>query len=222
VATEPQLTLDTLQRVRYQGDECLIDIEVEARPKTDIGHRLYMYATRAHIVHQLPVYSVVLWLEPHGKPVSSPYVMRAGDRVCCQWYFTGVELYRLQACDLLAQGTVGLLPLIPFMAGGASEGVIEQTAQQLKQRVDQPELGELVTLLAVFAARHFDDAFVLDLVRRAHMSTEIIEQSSLYQRWIREGREEGLREGLLAVLTGRFGALPAELPRLNRQSPQRL
>ncbi len=50
------------------------------------------------------------------------------------------------------------------------------------------------------------------------MSTEILEQSPLYQEWTRnareqgrqEGIEEGLRQAALAVLRGRFGELPPE------------
>ncbi len=69
VAAEPQLVLDTLQRVRYHGVECLVDIEAEATPRPDIGRRCFEYGSRASVVHQLPVVSVVLWLERGGRRV---------------------------------------------------------------------------------------------------------------------------------------------------------
>lgn len=81
VATEPQLTLDTLLRVRYHGVECAVDFEAEARPKPDVGRRLFEYGARASIVTGLPVISIVLWLEPDGIAPPSPYVMRADDRL---------------------------------------------------------------------------------------------------------------------------------------------
>lgn len=66
VATEPQLVLDTLLRVRYQGVICAVDIEAEAIPRDSIAQRLHEYGARAMFVTRLPVISVVLWLEPGG------------------------------------------------------------------------------------------------------------------------------------------------------------
>lgn len=68
VATEPQLVLDTLLRVRYQGVECAVDLEAEAHPQRDIGRRCFEYGSRASIVTGLPIISVVLWLEANGTP----------------------------------------------------------------------------------------------------------------------------------------------------------
>lgn len=56
----PQLIMDTLLRMRYQGDECAMDVEAEARPEPDVGKRLYRYAMRVWIETDLPVLSVVL------------------------------------------------------------------------------------------------------------------------------------------------------------------
>ncbi|MGZ3601772.1 MAG: hypothetical protein ACXWQR_10030 [Ktedonobacterales bacterium] len=71
VATEPQLVLDTLLRVRDRGMMCAVDLEAEARPTADIGRRLYEYGTRASIVTNLPIISVVFWLERNGvAPIS--------------------------------------------------------------------------------------------------------------------------------------------------------
>jgi hypothetical protein len=77
VATEPQLVLDTLLRIRYQGVECAVDIEVEAYPRAGIDRRLFEYAARAGIVASLPIISVVLWLNADGAPPTSPYELRA-------------------------------------------------------------------------------------------------------------------------------------------------
>lgn len=48
VATEPQLVLDTLLRVRNHGIECAVDIEAEARPHAEIGRRLFEYGAGQH------------------------------------------------------------------------------------------------------------------------------------------------------------------------------
>src|SRR5579872_2941509 len=127
VATEPQLMLDTLLRVRLDGHECAVDLEAEARPREDMARRLCDYGSRARIVTGLTVFSVVLWLEPGGKPPTSPYREQVGRRISVDWHFTGIELYKQNAEVLLASGVPGLLPLVPFCRGGTDLEVIART-----------------------------------------------------------------------------------------------
>ena len=222
VATEPQLTLDTLLRVRYHGVECAVDLEAEARPKPDIGRRLFEYGARANIVTGLPVISVVLWLEPDGGAPSSPYELFAADRLVAAWHFIGIELYRQPAQMLLDSGLVGLLPLVPFTSG-VTRDVIERTAELVKETAPKANLGELEALLLVFAGRKYDSEFLQSVVRRLFMSTEILEKSSLYQEWVQTAREQGieqgreqgvasgLRDAALLTLRARLGELPQEI-----------
>ena len=242
VATEPQLVLDTLPIVLLQGVTCIIDVEFEAQPTSTIGKRLDGYAARASLVYDLPVLSVVIWLTPHGAPPSSPYEVRVGDFLISQRYFTGLELYKVQAEALLElgrQGIVGLLPLVPFARGGVSEPILEQTAQTIVDQAAADQVAELESLWAVFASRQVDQHVILSMLRRLLMSTEILEQSSLYREWVErakaEGQKQGLEQGLeqgrelgleqgaergkrdgLAeatqiILEQRFGALPDDL-----------
>lgn len=222
IATEPQLVLDTLFRVRYKGVECAIDVEAEAQPRAGIARRLYQYGSRASTVIGLSVISVVLWLEPGGVPPKPPYEERVADLHVVTWNFHGFEIYNTPAQTLLERGLPGLLPLVAFTPEGKNLATIEQTAALVKERAPADELQELEALLAVFACRTFGTDPVMAVMRRILMNTEIIEKSSLYQLWISKGREEGREEGreqgreqgareaALVVLRGRFGALPED------------
>lgn len=214
VATEPQLVLDTLFRVRYRGDECAIDVEAEAQPRPDIARRLYHYGSRASFVIGLPVISVVLWLEPGGAPPRPPYQEHVADLHVVTWNYHGFELYNTSAQALLDRGLPGLLPLVAFTPEGKDLMTIERAAALVKESAPADDLQELEALLAVFACRTFGSDSVMTIMRRILMNTEIIEKSSLYQLWVRkghtEGRAEGVREAALAVLRGRFGTLPAD------------
>lgn len=239
VAAEPQLVLDTLQRVRYHGVECLVDIEAEATPRPDIGRRCFEYGSRASVVHQLPVVSVVLWLERGGRPPSSPYVMRVAELPPATWPFHGIRLYALPAERVLTGDLaelVGLLPLVPFMRGGAGSATIERAAHQIQERIADAEQQTIAeTLLVLFATRHVGPNDALALFRRLFMSTEILEQSPLYREWIAEalqrgealgraageaagraegraeGETDGLRQATHTALLGRWQSLPAEI-----------
>ena len=215
LATEPQLALDTLQRVRYQGTECIVDIEAEARPRPEIARRCFEYGARATILHGLPTISVVLWLTPAGSVPPSPYELRVGDRLVAHWHFIGIEVYRLQADVLLQQGLVGLLPLIPFCQGGDTIAAVEEAARQVHERAPVEQVGELEALLAVFAARHLATDAILAVLRRLSMSNELVEESPLYHYWVRQAAEkateQATREATEKALRGRFGELPAAL-----------
>ncbi len=219
VATEPQLVLDTLLRVRYQGVICAVDIEAEAIPRDSIAQRLHEYGARAMFVTRLPVISVVLWLEPGGIAPVSPYQVRVGDRPITDWHFIGIKLYELPAETLLDGGLPGLLPLIPFTSGGADLSVIERTAELVQKRASANEAEILESLLFVFAARDFDASVLLAMMRRLQMSTEIIEKSAFYQealakgieQGIEQGKAAGLRDAILVILRARFGEPASDL-----------
>lgn len=218
VATEPQLVLDTLYRVRYQGEECAVNIEAQVYPDPAMPRRCFEYGTRASIVHGLPVLSVVVWLQRRGAVPTPPYEMRVGSWVQGVWQFFNVEIYQLLAGQIVASGALGLLPLVPFMQG-ADVATVQQAAQAVKGRAEPELAGDLVSLLAVFMARFHGEEAARAMVRRVFMSTEILDESPLYQSWIREamakgkveGKADGLREAARMVLEGRFGALPPEL-----------
>lgn len=219
VATEPQLVLDTLLRARYQGHECAIDVEAEARPRPDIGERLYLYAARAKAVTGLSVISVVLYLERNGTPPDPPHVISVGDWQCGTWNFRPIALYDTAAESLLERGLHGLLPLVPFSRGGGNVATIERTAKLVREQASESEVGELEALLAVFGARFVGSNTMLTIIRRLGMSTEILETSPLYREWVQKAQEAGMQQGRLAgmrdsvrlVLEGRFSTLDEQL-----------
>jgi hypothetical protein len=219
VATEPQLTLDTLLRASVGGVECAVDIEAEARPHAEIARRLFEYGARATISTGLPILSVVLWLEPGGQPPPSPYEVRLGDRLILAWHFIGIEVYKLRAQSLLMTGLLGLAPLVAFTQEAREFATVERAAEFVKVHAAPGEVEELEALLAVFSTRTFGAQAMRQLIRRLFMSTEILETSALYQEWIQEatekgiarGLEQGQRDALLAMLRGRFGTLATEI-----------
>lgn len=218
VATEPQRILDTLLRVTYDGVECLVNIEFEARPGDDIGERLHLYAARATSIHKLKVISVVFWLTPSGQAPTSPTRVAIGNLPLYDQHFIGIEAYRLAAPDLMAlaeQGAYGLLPLVPFSNGGETLEAAERAARLALTSAPTEQAEPLAVLVGVFAARKLGQNVAEAMLRRLLMSSNTLELSPLYLKWVEEGREKGLEEGLRnsarLILQGRFGAVPPEM-----------
>jgi hypothetical protein len=92
VATEPQLVLDTLSRIRYHGIECAIDFEVQATYDKDMPQRMFEYGSSVMRVRKLPVISVVLWLQSGGSVPASPYEIRVDDIPRGTWHFYNIRI----------------------------------------------------------------------------------------------------------------------------------
>ncbi|HUY79366.1 MAG TPA: hypothetical protein VMV29_21530 [Ktedonobacterales bacterium] len=222
IAVEGQLLFDSLIRVVYNSDECLVDLEIETYPKKGIARRLGEYGSRAHYATGLTVLSVVIWLTSGGIPEQSPYEMKAGGESFATWRFFSIKLYELAADELFNMGVTELLPLTPFTQGGVSEPNLEKTAHTIAEQSAAEDVPTLETLWAVFAARKIDESVLLSILEGLAMSsdlTELFEQSSLYRRWVSEaqakgleqgreqGREEGLADALRIIIERRFGPL---------------
>ena len=214
VATEPQLLMDTLFRVRYRGVECAVNVEAQAYPDPAMPRRCFEYGSRASVVFGVPVLSVVLWLERRGTIPAPPYQMFAGDWLQATWQFTNIEVYDLPAPSIVASEHLGLLPLVPLMRDTGIE-MIESAARVVKEKSSPEEASVLASLLAVFGARQFGPQAMRAVIRRLFMSTEILDQSPLYREWVdkakAEGEAKGLREAARAALEGRFQTLDAAL-----------
>jgi predicted transposase YdaD len=230
VATEPQLLMDTLFRVRYEGVECAVNVEAQLYPDPTMPRRCFEYGSRVSVVSGLPALSVVLWLERRGAVPKPPYEMRVGSWLQATWQFINIEMYELSAREALENAHPGLLPLVPFMRE-SDLTVIESAARIVKERSAPAEASELASLLAVFGSRRYGNDAMRALIRRLFMSTEVLDTSPLYREWVEkaqaegeakgmaegeakgmaEGEAKGLRESVRTVLEARFQTVDAEL-----------
>ncbi|HEY7780547.1 MAG TPA: hypothetical protein VIC85_10090 [Ktedonobacterales bacterium] len=212
VATEPQLVLDTLFRVRFQGEECAINVEAQATSDPNMPRRCFEYGARASTAHGLPVLSAVVWLRRPRPAPRTAYVMKVGTYRQAIWRVKNIEIYRM-AADVVASGVLGLLPLVPFMRG-ADVPTIEAAGRAIHKReesADPGREGDLVSLLATFTALFHGEEAARALVRRILVNTDILDESPLIQSIRRDARAEGLREAVRLAIESRFGPLDEAL-----------
>ena len=133
IAAEPQLLPDSLYRVRSQGIEHILNIEVQSYPDATMDRRLYEYGVRANLAYKLPVKSVVLWLfRQRGKRVPKPpYKIYIGNELETLWNFTNIELYTLPASAIIKATAVGLMPVVPFTQGAGQE-IVEAAMRRVR------------------------------------------------------------------------------------------
>jgi predicted transposase YdaD len=229
LATERQLVPDTLYRALFEGEPCLVNVEIQSEPDPEMPRRLYLYAARATSQYKLPVISIVIYVFNRGTVAPSPYEMRVGRWLSGHWNFHSIELYRLPPKRLLDAGLAGVLPLVPLTHNASLEDA-EEAMRRLTQEQPVEEAQSLGALLAIFLAHaRSDKPLALDLYRRffmANLDNFVRDNPVLHDVWVEvaekgkaegkaegkvEGRAEGMRETIRRVLETRFGPLSEEI-----------
>lgn len=115
---------------------------------------------------------------------------------------------------MLTAGIIGLLPLVPLMAGADRE--TDETARHLiAANVVGEQRTTFATSLAIFIARHYDKQMANAIVRNVFISTELLDELPLYRNWIetaeargkQRGKAEGMCDSVLRMVESRFGAV---------------
>lgn len=220
IAPAPQLVLDRLYEVRVGRRLCLAHLEFQATYDTQIDRRMFAYGSRAHLDHNLPVLSYVIWPFRMGRrrPPKPPYKVPWGNRALAHWDFQNIELYRLPVSSIIEAEAVGLMPLAPFMQGTTAQ-VVDRAMQRVRQEAPEEQGRSLAALLGTFSSRFHGVPFALELVERHFMSTDILQEFPLFRmlmeeaenKGIAEGRAEGKRELIRQVLETRFGPLSQDV-----------
>ena len=82
----PSVTSDTLFQITWQGKQAILHVEFQLKRDPKMGERLWHYNALTHIHTELPVYSVVIYLQEDKPLVESPHVI---------WFPNGKPTQRL-------------------------------------------------------------------------------------------------------------------------------
>lgn len=225
LATERQLLPDTLYLAIFEGILCLINVEIQSEPDSEMPYRLYIYAARARHQYQLPVISIVIWVFDRGTVPTPPYRMEVGSWYAGEWNYHSIKLYEQSPQALLDSGIAGILPLVP-LAKDATDADAEAAMQKLKQEMPPAEAMSLGALLGIFLAHTRDDkSLARQLFERVFMTnadTFIRENPLLHDVWEKvaaegeargeaRGEAKGMHTMLRQVLEGRLGPLSQDV-----------
>lgn len=207
----------------------LIANEIQFRPDARMPQRVRAYAALAEERYALNVYPVVINILPstqRSEDIPDSYHSEFMGVMAHQDYKV-VNLWEVNAAEVLEQRWMTLLPFVPILRGGDDKELVGKALALL--RADE-RLAEMETFLAFFAT------FVMtpDEVRKImRWDMAILRESPWYNELVKEGLEQGLQQGLeqghqqglqqglqegqaemlLFVLNRRYGATTPELTR---------
>lgn len=217
---------DVLFRVRHAGiGEFLVLNELQLHYDHEMPRRMRAYAALAEERYKLKVYPVVVNILP-PKPITSIPVQYRSELfgLVAQQDYRVLNLWEIDANQVLNNQLLPLFPFVPVMNGGQDERILLSALTQLRAN---STLAELETLLAFFATFVLELPLVQQLMR---WDMTIVRQSPWYQEAFDEGHQKGIERGrvaaeelLLRVLTRRLGTAPDDVKqRLDRLSLSQL
>lgn len=137
---------------------------------------------------KLPVYPVVVNILRTSEPtVSELHTTFMG--LSAHQQYRVINLWELEAEQVLAGGLPTLLPFVPIMAGGDKVDIITRAVYALRST---PELADFETFL-LFMARFVLDGATIETILRWDMAT--LRENPWYAQILEEGRKEGWEEG---------------------------
>ena len=202
----------------------LIHLEPQASWDGELPDRLLLYNALLHQRHGGPVYSVAILLRPEANASSlTGLVSRrfANGTEYFRFVYSVIRVWELSA-DVLLAGGLGALPLA--LLTNDARGRIGELVEKLDRRLRGPGVEDNTrrTIMAssyILLGLRYNEV----IFHEAFQRVSGMKESSSYQFILREGREEGLHEGLsvgklqalretlLDILADRFGQIPVEL-----------
>ena len=152
---------------------------------------------------------LVLVLHPKGRyriPTRHEVKGRLGwSRLLGEWKV--VELWDLDAEELLAGGDVGVVPWVPLARyEGEPAALLERCRERIEAQAQAKDRADLLAVSQVFARLKFPDPNLLALLGGERVMIE----SPLIQELVADRR----RKDILEFLQERFGSVPREIPTL--------
>ncbi|MBD2186997.1 DUF4351 domain-containing protein [Pseudanabaena mucicola] len=203
LAVEP-IRADSLILLEAEG--LLLHLEFQTKSDPQIPFRMLDYWVRGK--RRFPdkkIRQVVIYL----KTTSSDLVFQNKfEEDTTHHQFEVIRLWEQEPSEFLESS--GMLPFAILVNDPNKEHLLQEIAQKINEIPDLNDRKTIGAATYVLAGLVLEENVIKKILKR-----DIMRESVTYQAILREGRQEGLKQGLLAIilkqLTHRFGTLPPKL-----------
>lgn len=201
--------------IRYLDEdeqERLLHIEFQTvtqsgEPQIELPVRMVTYAAFALNRYGIVPDQVLVLLKDTAASRRVPNVFEQGRM---RVEYDVVRLWEIDPTPLVESGLVGLMPLVPLMAGESLETLLEQAAEVIEAGVQSiQERNEVLTVTGLLAS--LKDARVVEQFMYARSIMSLLTETPLFQMLTQERVLDTLRNTLLRALKHKFTAIPDDL-----------
>jgi hypothetical protein len=205
---QPRRLPDGLLEVFFQGQKKpgRVLVEVATYPEKRVVQQAMDDLTLAALhLGELPDLLVLVLCRKGKQRVAAGHEVRGKlgwSRLAGAWKV--VELWTLEAEELLAVGELGLIPWVPLTTfAGPPERLLERCREQIERQAGLEERANLLAVSQVLAGLRFTNEDLLSILG----GREVMIESPVLRKLI----AEELQDALILVLAGRFGTVPTDL-----------
>lgn len=204
----------------------LIANEIQFRPDARMPQRIRAYAALAEERYGLNVYPVVVnILRPKSEAIIVDHYHSELMGLIAHQDYKVLNLWEIEASEVINQPWTTLLPFVPVLRGGDSEATINKALALLRADATIAEMEPLLAFFATFVMTPDEVRNVMrwnaTMLRESPWYNELMKEGlelgleqgreQGLQQGLQQGRQEGEAEILLFILTDRFGEIPADL-----------
>ena len=196
---------DMTFKVLWQNETVLLHIEVQTEDSKDkpMPLRMLAYASELLLRHELPVYSVVIYLSPNAGQTDPGGYRYGNDVFGLQHKYQVIRLADLEGESFLETASVGLLPFTPLMkppTGMDTEVWLRKCVEKTEAApVDAQTRGTLFFALSTLSSLVHDLTFLQRLI-----SEEMMQEFPYITHLKEQGAREMAIKNIQSVLTKRF------------------
>lgn len=193
-----------------QSQPDLFIIEIETYVDRSIAPQVFEDILLTRLERGVVPDTIVLVLRPKGKIDVERQITESSQHALttlgASWRV--IELWKLNAEDLLAANEVGLIPWIPLTRfSGPPELLLRQCRERIDQQAKPEEHEALLVVTTLLASVVFDDDIVLAIFGGAKKMIE----SPLLDRLLAQRDRQTKQADILRFLKSRFGNVPGDL-----------
>lgn len=204
----PDGLLEVVFPKRPQADPFLIEIETYA--DRAIATQVFEDILLTRIERGVIPDTICIVLRPKGRVGVEDQSTESSEHglasLGCNWRL--VELWKLEAEDLLAANDVGLIPWVPLTRfSGPSEPLLRQCRERIDRHAKPEEHEALLTVTSLLTAVVFNDEALLSIFG----GLKVMIESPLLNRILDMKGRQTPQKNILGVLKARFGGVPEDL-----------
>jgi hypothetical protein len=212
---------DKVFKVKYDGEDAILEIEFESGTDGDLPSRLLIYNAVLYQEHKLPIITIVVY--PFRVTLAeSPLQVTIGDNTILAFHFHMLPLFQLNAEQFVRDHVVCMYPLLPTMQGVHHE-MIKQVTDELVAlyREDEVTLADQLIWMSLLLER--TDTIPLqeksEIERQLHMYDALWEESPRIQQERAKSKAEGELQAAQAMFVN---IVSARFPNLTEQAKEKV
>ena len=207
---------DGLCRVTEDDQKFILHIEFQSSLDSTMPKRMLSYCVRIMDQYDLPVYPVVIYLNPKdaNSTIEDSYTSMVRSRQVLSFSYDVIRIWDVEVDRIFDNHLYGLYPFSLLAKGAKLPECIEKVDMAVKDKYLDSDTYMCMRVIAELKyPREVIEDMLDDILEKSEIYHELIEKGEKkgMEKGMVEGMEKGRAEDIVSVLSTRFGDIPSKV-----------